>query len=431
MYSLDFRRVTKLLLCPIFRLALVGGLVLLAGCGEKEAETDLDGRLDELRAVPYTHVSDKQADEEASGVVIHDPDRAYRGYNIFCGVTPHVYLMDMNGEVVHFWTYPEEKQGLWHHAIMLEDGSVVIVNMYNHVLKLDWNSSLVWKQEMYVHHDVAELDDGSFHIIGVEVWTYRGLAVRFPTIVTLNCEGEELASWSAYEHLDHMKQIFDTRPFLDTILDSMLAQEPWLRVYNKIAERDEVVESDQPGVQYDHFHMNTITVLPDSPLGRSDDRFKQGNLLTCFRNVNQIAVQDGDTKEVLWTWGEGILEWPHHPTMVSNGNILVFDNGIRRRYSKVIELNPPTGEIEWEYTGIPPESFFSKLKGSAQRLPNGNTFICEGDRGRAFEVTPDGEIVWEWLNPLKKGKRRVTVYRMMRLSPEAVEFLLEKASEKP
>jgi hypothetical protein len=404
---------------------LCWSLALLSGCAEKDSDTDLDKRLEDLRAVPYTHVSDEETGEETSGVVTYDPDRAYRGYNIFCGVTPHVYLMDMDGRIVHVWTYPEAKQGLWHHAIMLADGSVVIVNMYNHVLKLDWQSDLVWKQEMYVHHDIAELADGSFYVIGVEVWNRRGLAVRFPTIVHLTSEGEEIDAWSAHTNLDHMKQTFDRRSFLDTILDTMLAHESWLTVYNKIAERDEVVESDLPGVQYDHFHMNTITVLPDTPLGRTDARFREGNLLTCLRNVNQIAVQDRDTKQVLWTWGEGVLEWPHHPTMVPSGNILIFDNGIRRRYSNVIELNPVSGEIEWEYTGDPPESFFSKLKGSAQRLPNGNTFICEGDRGRVFEITPEGEIVWEWRNPLMKGKRRVTVYRMMRLPPEVVEHLLD------
>jgi hypothetical protein len=34
-----------------------------------------------------------------------------------------------------------------------------------------------------------------------------------------------------------------------------------------------------------------------------------------------------------------------------------------------------------------------------QRLPSGNTIICESDNGRFFEVTPDNEIVWEYENP--------------------------------
>src|SRR5262249_44053306 len=34
-----------------------------------------------------------------------------------------------------------------------------------------------------------------------------------------------------------------------------------------------------------------------------------------------------------------------------------------------------------------------------RRLPNGNTFIDEGMNGRFFQVTPAGEIVWEYVSP--------------------------------
>jgi hypothetical protein len=37
--------------------------------------------------------------------------------------------------------------------------------------------------------------------------------------------------------------------------------------------------------------------------------------------------------------------------------------------------------------------------GNAQRLPNGNTLITESAFGRFFEVTREGEIVWEYVNP--------------------------------
>jgi outer membrane protein assembly factor BamB len=177
-------------------------------------------------------------------------------------------------------------------------------------------------------------------------------------------------------------------------------------------------------VLYDYFHLNTITILPENPLGERDTRFRAGNLLVCFRNVNQIAVLDKETKRILWVWGEGVLEWPHHPTMVENGNVLVFDNGVRRKSSRVLELDPVTGDVVWEYAADPPESFYTYEKGSAQRLPNGNTLICDGDNGRAFEVTRDGEMVWEWLNPATRKNHRVQLYRMTRLPPETVTALL-------
>ena len=56
-------------------------------------------------------------------------------------------------------------------------------------------------------------------------------------------------------------------------------------------------------------------------------------------------------------------------------------------------------KIEWEYVADPPQSFYSALLAGAERLPNGNTLICESMKGRVFEVTPEGEIVWQYINP--------------------------------
>jgi hypothetical protein len=85
-----------------------------------------------------------------------------------------------------------------------------------------------------------------------------------------------------------------------------------------------------------------------------------------------------------------------------------------------------TKEIEWQYIGDPPESFYSATMGSCQRLPNGNTLITDSEKGRAFEVTRSGEIVWEWLNPETKKGRRLQIYRMVRLDLEAVESILRE-----
>ena len=37
--------------------------------------------------------------------------------------------------------------------------------------------------------------------------------------------------------------------------------------------------------------------------------------------------------------------------------------------------------------------------GSAQRLPNGNTLVCESAFGRLIEVTPSGQQCWEYVCP--------------------------------
>jgi len=90
----------------------------------------------------------------------------------------------------------------------------------------------------------------------------------------------------------------------------------------------------------------------------------------------------------------------HAPTLLANGNVLIFDNGVHRLddampYSRVIEVNPATNQIVWKYQDKPAWNFFSPRMGLAQRLPNGNTLITESSFGRFFEVTSQGEIVWD------------------------------------
>ena len=98
---------------------------------------------------------------------------------------------------------------------------------------------------------------------------------------------------------------------------------------------------------------------------------------------------------------------PHDAKMLHNGNILVYDNGgsggyppVVRFYTRLVEIQPVSGVIVWEYTYQPRASLFlSIVTGGAQRLPNGNTLSLDTDKGWVFEITPQGEIVWEFINP--------------------------------
>lgn len=95
------------------------------------------------------------------------------------------------------------------------------------------------------------------------------------------------------------------------------------------------------------------------------------------------------------------------------GNILVFDNegpsGFPPTHlpslqgSRILEIDPIKKEIVWQYTSENSDravwDFFSGFISSARRLPNGNALINEGMNGRMFQVTPAGEIVWEYVNP--------------------------------
>ena len=384
---------------------------------DQPGSDDWQRRLEMLRSVPYVDVSCREIDTGDTGVVIYDPDRLWAGCNFYCPRRKgSAFLLDMEGRTLHRWTYHPTVDD---HAIMLENGDLVIVIKHFAVVRIDWTSKEIWRKRLAAHHDIAQAGDGSFFTIVRELKGHRGLQIWFDDLVRLSEDGEEIDRWSSYDHLAELKLKLDPRSFLDTVLDSVLARGQ--------AGKDSLGLMEKTARQYDsldYFHINSVSVLPENPMGLEDRRFAPGNLLVCFRNVNQIVILSPETHQVLWAWGEERLEWPHHPTMLDNGHILLFDNGIRRGFSRVLQIDPVGGEVVWEYSAAPDGRFYSGFRGSAQRLPNGNTLICESDEGRVFEVTPAGEIVWTWLNPDIRGHHRRSLYRWSRLSESQVSGLL-------
>ncbi len=192
-------------------------------------------------------------------------------------------------------------------------------------------------------------------------------------------EGKVVWEWLAYEHLD---------PEID-ILCPMCARDDWT-------------------------HTNSCYVLPN------------GDVMTTFRHTDTIGIIDKKTGDIKWRWGPGEIAHPHNPTMLDNGNILVFDNGFHRKglgqgFSQIVEINPNTGEIEWEYRDNPGYRFYSFSGSGCERLPNGNTLICDMHRGRIFEVTRDKEKVWEYISPFYFSTRSTEmtnrVVRAFRYAP--------------
>ena len=78
-------------------------------------------------------------------------------------------------------------------------------------------------------------------------------------------------------------------------------------------------------------------------------------------------------------------------------------NPVEQGGSRVLEIDPIAMQVVWQYDGASSAdqywTFYSAFISSARRLPNGNTLICEGMHGRVFQVTPEGDIVWEYVNP--------------------------------
>jgi hypothetical protein len=101
--------------------------------------------------------------------------------------------------------------------------------------------------------------------------------------------------------------------------------------------------------------------------------------------------------------------------------MLIFDNQGAGGKSRVLEFSPFTQQIFWTYDGREHGGLHSSANGSVQRLPNGNTLVVESDNGRAIEVNPGKEIVWEFYNPQRAGENDelvATLFDMIRLAPD-------------
>jgi len=216
-------------------------------------------------------------------------------------------------------------------------------------------------------------------------------------------------------------------------------------------------------------HMNSMSMLgPNRWFDKGDLLFHPDNIIWSSRQTNILAITDKQTGAVVWQIGPNYdttaalrnLGWiigPHHVHMIprglpGEGNILIFDNGgwagygapnpgaptgfnnALRDSSRVLEIDPQSLEIVWQYTpkeaGFVPLAdnykFYSGYISSAQRLPNGNTLITEGADGRLFEITPDYELVWEYMSPFFALKENTNyLYRAYRYPYEWIPQLDE------
>ena len=154
-------------------------------------------------------------------------------------------------------------------------------------------------------------------------------------------------------------------------------------------------------------HANGVSEMPD------------GNLLLSFRNISTVIMIERRTGEIFWKLGAPPLAGQHAPYLLPNGHILLFDNGPHRLdssfpFSRALEIEPATKEAVWKFQEQIPANFFSPRISNARRLPNGNTLICEGFFGRLFEVTREGDTVWEYVNPFFAGPAKAQTNQVFR-----------------
>ena len=381
-------------------------------------------------------------------VTVHQADHCYKGYTLFCHTyedpnttadgLAHMYVIDMEGRPVYSWATRTAAQLLE----LLPDGSLYYSTRDRSnidqagLYRLAPDSSLLWHYHCRIDHDFHVMGGGhlTIHCLIDRMVPRLGRGLRRNSyIIEIGPEGELLWEWHGEEHIQELVDLCGVEIPID-----------WAeRMHREVEERrawEERLQKLRPAElaqmtrhliayrTFDWAHNNTCEVMTDNPSAAKDARFRAGNILFSYRSLDIIGVIDRESDDIVWAWGPGELDGQHQPTILANGHILIYDNGTRRGWSRVIELDPVAERVAWEYTGTPKRSFFSPYISGAQRLPNGNTFICEGDPGRRFgikprlfEVTPDGEIVWEFRSPYGEGDSTCGIYRATRYGPEFIE----------
>jgi len=341
---------------------------------------------------------------ERAGVTVHDAERVASGLNlVVSGHRPHAALMDMDGNVVHEWqldfqtAWPGREispdvtgDEYWRRVLLLDDGGIVAIYEGLGIVRLGRHSELIWAREGGYHHDLERTPDGGFCVLDREARLVPRISRKHPVledfVAYLDADGNVIRRFSLLE------------AFEQSSFASMLVGMDW---------------------GGDIFHTNTLELL-DGRLAGKSPAFRGGNLLISVLMLDTIAVVDPDTETVVWAL-TGMWRQQHQPTILPDGSMLVFDNKAGTETSEVLELDPFSQAVAWSYRGTPARPFYSETCGSNQRLPNGNTLITESDNGRAFEVTPEGTTVWEYINPNHAGpdgEYIATLFEVVRLPSE-------------
>lgn len=409
-----------------------------------------------------------------TGTTIYRPDKCWNGFTVFpIKVTGEATLIDMNGNVVKQW------KGISGFPPKILPGGYLIGYVGTRPLhqdsttlvQVDWNDNIVWKFDRAEeikdpdkapywssrqHHDFQrEGNPVGYYVPGMEPKIQNGNTIILAHkdvnnprisgklleddyIYEVTWDGKIIWEWLASDH-------FDELDFDEAAQNAIYRNPNW---------------NSMRGAA-DWAHINSMSVLgPNKYYDQGDQRFHPENIIVDGRQINIIWIIDKKTGKIVWKVGPDYTATPglrklgqiigqHHAHMIPKGlpgagNILVFDNGGAGGYgppnpgsaagvgnairanSRVIEFNPVTLEIVWQYlpatAGFGATSFFSHYISSAQRLPNGNTLIDEGADGRIFEVTPEHEIVWEYVSPFFADPKETQngVYRAYRVPYEWV-----------
>lgn len=366
-------------------------------------------QLEKLNALPYLQGTQKAPGRK--GVTVFERDRSFDGVNLLnSGHAPEAHAVDMEGQILHTWRFdltdvwPDVPHTLhsefWRRAYWYPNGDVLAIFEGIGMIKVDRESNLLWAYDEACHHQAIVTDDGAIYV----------LTRRAGTIPRINPE----------------------KPVLEDFIDILTPD-------GKRIDRCSILEAVEnskykPILQHattlsDLFHTNSIYVF-DGSLAHLSPFYKKGNVLVSILTLDTIGIIDVGARSMVWAYGrQRGTGWvaQHDAQVLESGRLMLFDNRGYRKKSRVLEFDPVERAIPWQYAGSESDEFYSKTCGTNQRLPNGNTLITESDNGRAFEVTRDKEIVWEYYSPFRAGDDNefiATLFELRRVERESIGWLV-------
>jgi len=353
---------------------------------EPEAlSAEQQSEIEALEALGY--VSGSVVRESAETITVYDAEKSYKGLNLYAsGHAAEAKLVDMNGQERHSWR--TEFHAVWpdhparpggpgaHHfrrVKALANGDLLAIFEGKGILRMNRDSKVIWSAANRAHHDMDFLPNGDLVVLTRAASLIPRLNKNKPILedflVVLDAKGQEKTRVSILEALENSE-------------------------YRTLWAREKPPKGDV-------FHTNTVYVIPEGYAG-AHQAFKPGRVLSSSRSLSLIFVVDLDLGQVVWAH-RGEFRKQHDPRLVSGPGLLLFDNMGTKNVSRVIEFDLSTMQPGWTYAGSPEHGFLSRTLGTAHRLPNGNTLVTESEGGRAFELTPEKEIVWEFYNPERAG----------------------------
>ena len=342
----------------------------------------------------------------------HDDSQTYDGLTlIFDAIANRAVVIDMDGDVVATFDSPSAAFPFVDFAKPVEggalllspsDSTVTVLNLFppRILAMVDAEGEVLWQWSgaptyARLHHDFDILANGN--VLALVSPTpdpnHPGISdedVQDDVILEIDVNtGDILWTWSTADHYDQLPLT--------------------------MAQRDLI--ADQTII--DIFHTNGVAELPD--VGYDLDmypEFTPGNLMISQRQTNLVFIIERATGDIVWSIDETVLGnvGQHHARMIpaglpGAGNILLFDNGCcagwpvtTRTYTRVLEIDPTDQSIVWSYD--PGAPFFSEFRSGAQRLPNGNTLITMAQDAQILEVTPAGDVVWQFTQSAPSGSYR-------------------------